>query len=114
MNPAASNGRRRAEGHRIARIPEGQASAWRDGEERMDLEIQRESERLGARYRRALKGCEESLVFWNGLGSGQAVSFTAADVLSEGWPPPTPDEASRQAMAELDGWREFRAAHGMP
>ena len=47
--------------------------------------------------RRALKRYEESVVFWNAIGSGQPVVATSSEVLSESWPPPTPDQAIRAA-----------------
>ena len=78
----------------------------------MDFEIKNELHH--AEYRSALKRCDESVPFWNAISSGQPVVVTSSEVLSESWPPPTPDQACREAMVVLDRWRAFRATHGMP
>ena len=76
--------------------------------------IETQSERLGTVYRSALRRIDESRAFWNAIGSGQPVTITSSEVLSKDWPPPTPDEACREATAVLDRSRDFRAAHGLP
>ncbi len=78
----------------------------------MNFEI--ENERRGAEYRSALGRIDESLAFWNAIGSGQPVFIATSEVLLESWPPPTPDQAYREAIDILDGWRGFRAAQGRP
>jgi hypothetical protein len=84
------------------------------------MDIEGESDRLGAEYRRALKRYEESVAFWkvnpiaHSVGSGQRVPVTTMEVLLEADRRGTPNETCNEAMAALDRSREFRAAHGMP
>ena len=76
----------------------------------MDFEIENKIQWPG--YGSARKRIDESLAFWSAIGSGQPVVVTSSEVLSESWPPPTPDQAYREAMVGLDRWRASRAAHG--
>ena len=78
----------------------------------MDFEM--ENQRQEMEYGRALERIPESLRFWKAIGSGEPVLISTAEVLSENWPPPTPDEAYREAMNIVDRWRDFRAAHDRP
>jgi hypothetical protein len=84
------------------------------------MTIEDESERLGVEYRSALKRYEESVAFWNAnpiaysVAPGQRVPVTSFQVLLEADRRGTPDETCREAMAALDRWRSFRAAHGLP
>ncbi len=84
------------------------------------MDIEAESERRGAEYRSALKRHEENVAFWKAnpiaysVGPGQPVPATRFEVLLEAGRRGTPDETWRAAMAKLDDWRAYRAAHGMP
>ncbi len=64
----------------------------------MDFEI----ENTLGEYRSALKRYEQSVAFWGAIGSGQAVTVTSSELLLADWPPSTPDEACREAIAALD------------
>ena len=72
----------------------------------MDFEI----ENTLGEYRSALKRYEQSVAFWGAIGSGQAVTVTSSELLLADWPPSTPDEACREAIAALDRSRDLRFA----
>jgi hypothetical protein len=84
------------------------------------MSIEEEDERLGAEYRAALGRAQESEEFWRAnpiaytVAEGARVPATPLGVLLEAGEYGTPDEALAEAMAALDRWRAFRAAHGMP
>ena len=73
------------------------------------MDFETESQRLGDEYRSALKRYEDSQAAWQANPLAVSVEeLLALDELG------TPHEASREAMAALDRWRAYRAAHGMP
>jgi hypothetical protein len=84
------------------------------------MDVGTESGRLGAEYRAALKYAQECEVFWHAnpivysVGDGQRLPATQLAVYGRAAEYSTPDQAWRRAMAALDRWRAFRAAHGMP
>lgn len=84
------------------------------------MSIEDENERLGAEYRAALRRAQECEEFWRAnpiaytLAEGARVPATSLGVLLEAGEHGTPDEAWGEAMAAVDRWRAFRAAHGMP
>ena len=84
------------------------------------MDFETENQRLGDEYRTALTRYEESVAFWKAnpiaysVGPGERVPVTTIDVLLEADRRGMPDETCSQAMAALDRWRAFRAAHGRP
>lgn len=84
------------------------------------MNYEMENQRLGDQYRTAVKRYEESRAFWAenpiayAVGPGSRTPVTTWDVFVEADKRGTPDETCREAMAALDEWRAFRAAHGMP
>ena len=84
------------------------------------MSVEDESERLGAEYRAKLRRAQECEEFWRAnpiaytVAGGAHVPATSLEVLLKAGEYGTPDEAFAEAMAALDRWRAFRAAHGMP
>ena len=84
------------------------------------MSFELESQRLENNYHAALTRNEESVAFWRtnpiayAVGPGERVPVTTIDVLLEADRRGMPDETCREAMAALDEWRAFRAAHGTP
>ena len=73
------------------------------------MDFETESQKLGDEYRASLRRYEASQAFWQ----ANPMTFSVEEFLAldeHG----TPDKACREAMAALDRWRAYRAAHGMP
>jgi DNA-binding SARP family transcriptional activator len=73
------------------------------------MEVETESQRLEDEYRSALKRYDDSRAAWQ--ADPLAVSVEELLALDELGPP---HEACGEAMAALDRWRAYRAAHGLP
>jgi hypothetical protein len=84
------------------------------------MSVEEESERLGAEYRAALRRAQDCEEFWRAnpiacaLVPGARDPATSVETLLEALDHGTPDQRWHEAMAALDRWRAFRAAHGMP